>query len=85
MLVDFWAEWCGPFKQISPMVDEIASEFEGRLRVAKVNVDELPELAGRYSVMSIPTLLFLDGGVEKNRVVGARPMGELRKAVEAQL
>ena len=85
VLVDFWAQWCGPCKQISPMVDILAEEFTERLVVVKVDIDQHPELAARYNVMSIPTLLFLDGGHEKGRLVGARSMNELRKLVEAQL
>jgi len=81
MLVDFWAEWCGPCKLIAPILDEIASEQEGRLTVAKLNVDEAPDVARRFGVMSIPTMILFDGGEPAKRMVGAKPkealLGEL--------
>ncbi|MDE0160450.1 MAG: thioredoxin [Acidimicrobiaceae bacterium] len=81
ILVDFWAEWCGPCKLIAPILDEIASEQEGRLTVAKLNVDEAPDVARRFGVMSIPTMILFDGGEPAKRMVGAKPkdalLGEL--------
>ncbi|MXW95425.1 MAG: thioredoxin [Acidimicrobiaceae bacterium] len=81
ILVDFWAEWCGPCKLIAPILDEIASEQDGRLTVAKLNVDEAPDVALRFGVMSIPTMILFDGGEPAKRVVGAKPkealLGEL--------
>ena len=81
VLVDFWAEWCGPCKLIAPILDEIASEKEGRLTVAKLNVDEAPDVARRFGVMSIPTMILFDGGEPAKRMVGAKPkealLGEL--------
>ncbi len=81
VLVDFWAEWCGPCKQIAPILDEIASEQDGRLTVAKLNVDEAPDIARRFGVMSIPTMILFDRGEPAKRVVGAKPkealLGEL--------
>ncbi len=71
VLVDFWAEWCGPCKMIAPVLEEIAVEQTGRVKVAKVNVDENPNLAAQYQVQSIPTLLFFAGGVARDRVIGA--------------
>ena len=77
VVVDFWAEWCGPCKMITPILEELASEQAGRIAIAKLNVDENPDLAMRYNVMSIPTLLvFKDGEVAK-RLVGAKPKSAL--------
>jgi thioredoxin 1 len=77
LLVDFWAEWCGPCKMIAPILDEIATEQAGKLQVAKLNVDDAPDIARRFEVMSIPTLLvFRDGEVAK-RLVGAKGKGQL--------
>jgi thioredoxin 1 len=70
VLVDFWAEWCGPCKMLAPLLDEIATGQNGRVKVAKVNVDEHPALAARFSVRSIPTLLFFAGGELRHQTVG---------------
>ena len=72
VLIDFWATWCGPCRMLSPIVDEVAEE-RGDIKVGKVNVDEQPELAGQFDVMSIPTLLVFENGKLVNRAVGARP------------
>ena len=77
VLVDFWAEWCGPCKMIAPTLDEIATEHEGKLHIAKLNVDDNPETAMRYNVMSIPTLLVFQGGEPVKRLVGAKGKGQL--------
>jgi thioredoxin 1 len=77
VLVDFWAEWCGPCKMITPVLEDIAKEHEGRLQVAKLNVDDNPDTARRYDVMSIPTLLVFKDGEQVKRIVGAKGKGQL--------
>ena len=76
VLLDFWAPWCGPCRMVSPIVDEIAAE-RGDIKVGKVNVDEEPELAGQFGVMSIPTLVVIKGGRVVNQMVGARPKSQI--------
>ena len=77
VLVDFWAEWCGPCKMIAPALEEIASEQSGRIRIAKLNVDDNPDTARRFDVMSIPTLILFKDGAPAKRLVGARGKGQL--------
>jgi thioredoxin 1 len=77
IVVDFWAEWCGPCKMIAPVLGEIAGEQAGNLTVAKLNVDEHPDIAMRFNVMSIPTLLVFQGGEVRKRLVGAKGKGQL--------
>jgi thioredoxin 1 len=77
VIVDFWAEWCGPCKMIAPILDEIASEHAGKLSVAKLNVDENPDVARRFDVMSIPTLIVFKDGMAQKRLVGAKGKGQL--------
>ena len=77
IVVDFWAEWCGPCKMIAPALEEIASEQSGRIRIAKLNVDDNPDTARRFDVMSIPTLLVFQDGQPVKRLVGAMGKGQL--------
>ena len=82
VLVDFWAEWCGPCRMVGPVVEEIAQEKAGSLKVVKLNVDENPDVTRQYRVMSIPTLLVIADGVEKRRLVGARSKAQLLGDIE---
>jgi thioredoxin 1 len=83
MLVDFWAEWCGPCRAISPVLEELASESAGRVTLAKVNVDDNPGLAARYGIRSIPTILFVKQGKVADQVIGAVPKAKLREKLDA--
>ncbi|CAN5920188.1 thioredoxin [soil metagenome] len=77
VLVDFWAEWCGPCRTVSPIVDELAGEHADSLKVVKLNVDDNPDIARKYRVMSIPTLMVFSDGDERKRIVGARGKTQL--------
>jgi thioredoxin 1 len=79
VVVDFWAEWCGPCKMIGPALEEIAVELKGKVTIAKLNVDENPGIAGKHGVRSIPTLLLFKGGKVASTKVGAAPKGELKR------
>jgi thioredoxin 1 len=85
VLVDFWAEWCGPCKMIAPVLDEIAKDHAGRLRIGKVNIDENLDLARRFEVMSIPTLIVFKDGEPQLRIIGAKGKGQLLQELQAFL
>ena len=85
VLIDFWAPWCGPCKAIAPIVDELAKDYAGKLKVVKVNVDDNPETPARYGVRGIPNLLIIKDGQVKEQNVGAVPKGHLVKSVDNAL
>ena len=79
VLVDFWAEWCGPCKMVAPVIDSISKEYGDQIKVAKLNVDENQSTAARYSVQSIPTMILFENGKEKEKIIGYNPKGKLVK------
>jgi thioredoxin 1 len=85
VLVDFWAEWCGPCKMIAPIVDQLSHEYEGKLRVGKLDADEYPEILQQYGIMGIPTLILFKGGQPVERMVGFKPKNELIARIERHL
>lgn len=85
VVVDFWADWCGPCKMLSPVIESLADQYEGKVLVGKVNVDEEPELARRFGVMSIPTVVFLKNGQEFDRKVGVMPPQAFTGVLDANL
>ncbi len=82
VLVDLWATWCGPCRLIGPMVEDLANTYQGKLKVGKVNVDDHPQVAARFRVMNIPTLLLFKGGQEVDRIVGVVPKEELTRRID---
>jgi thioredoxin 1 len=82
VLVDFWAAWCGPCKMIAPIIDELAKEYAGKMKIGKVDVDTNPKVATEYGVMSIPTIIFFKKGKVMNQLVGAASKQELKRKIE---
>jgi thioredoxin 1 len=85
VVVDFWAEWCGPCHAIAPSVAKLADEYAGRAVVGKVNADDYPDIVSRFGIMGIPTLIFFKGGQEVDRIIGMTPYGTLKNKMERQL
>ncbi len=85
VLVDFWASWCGPCKMIAPLIDELAGQYAGRAKIAKLNVDEEGEIAARFGIMSIPTLLLFKQGEQAGRLVGYQPKEHITRLLDGAL
>jgi len=85
VLVDFWAEWCGPCRMVAPVVEELATEYDGKISFAKVDVDQNPKIASQYGIMSIPTLILFKDGKPVSNMVGFRPKAELKRGLDAVL
>ncbi|MCC5942340.1 MAG: thioredoxin [Balneolaceae bacterium] len=85
VLVDFWAEWCGPCRMVGPIVDELAGEYDGKVKVGKVNVDHNPEVSVKYGIRSIPALMIFKDGEVVDQIIGAVPKTHIKKQLDAQL
>ena len=85
VMVDFWAAWCGPCRMIAPTIEELADEYAGKLKVCKLNTDENPEVAGRYQIMGIPTLLFFKDGKMADKIVGAASKKQFKDKIDSLL
>ena len=85
VMVDFWAVWCGPCQMVAPIIEELSKEYAGKMKVRKLNTDENPEVAGRYQVMSIPTILFFKKGQVVEKLVGARPKRQFKDMIDSLL
>ena len=85
VMVDFWAVWCGPCQMVAPVLEELATEYAGKVRVLKLNTDENPEIAGRYQVMSIPTIIFFKEGRPVEKLIGARPKRQFKEIIDSLL
>ena len=84
-IVDFWAEWCGPCRAIGPVIEELSKEFQGRVNIGKVNVDNNPEVSMNYGITSIPAILFLKDGKVVDKLIGAQPKANFVKKIEANI
>jgi thioredoxin 1 len=84
-VIDFWAEWCGPCRAIGPVVEELSKEWEGKVNIGKVNVDNNPQLSMNYGITSIPAILFIKGGVVVDKLVGAQPKNIFVKKIESHV
>jgi thioredoxin 1 len=85
VMVDFWAVWCGPCRIIAPTVEELAKEYAGRVKVGKLNTDENPDVASKYKIMGIPTIIFFKNGEKVDQIVGAVPKPQLKSKIDALL
>ncbi len=85
VMIDFWAVWCGPCQMIAPVVEELATEYQGKVKIGKLNTDENPDIASRYQIMGIPTLLFFKEGKVVDKVVGAAPKKQLKEKIDRLL
>ena len=85
VLIDFWAPWCGPCKSIAPVVEELAGQYDGRLKIVKMNVDDNPQTPSKYGVRGIPNLVLIKGGTVAEQIVGAMPKAHLVKAIDRAL
>lgn len=85
VMVDFWAVWCGPCRMIAPTVEELAKEYSGKVKVAKLNTDENPDIATKYKIMGIPTIMFFKNGQRVDQVVGAVPKTQLKSKIDSLL
>ena len=84
-VIDFWAEWCGPCRAIGPVIEELSKEYDGKVNIGKVNVDNNPQVSSNYGITSIPAILFIKGGQVVDKLVGAQPKGNFVKKIEAHI